>query len=212
MSDLLIVDDQKLCRLSLASLLEKTDDISIIGEAETGIEAVQWIRNYPIDIVLMDLDMPKMSGLEACKRILKIRPDTKILVLTASSDQVYPARLLRAGALGYLTKGGSDRNELINAIRTIKEGERYIPESVANRIVERRFVRDEINDLWDGLSDRELEVLSLLVIGKESKEISNELRLGISTVNCYRHRIIRQLKVKNTIELINLAIEYKIIE
>ncbi|MCP3679419.1 MAG: response regulator [Gammaproteobacteria bacterium] len=156
------------------------------------------------------LNLPEMSGLEATRRIILSSPHIKILVLTAHRDIIYPFRLLRAGALGYLTKD-SQPTVLIEAIQQVVSGENYLPSPLAKLLANRRF--DKESDFpFDGLSDRELDVMLMLIEGKGTVEISRELRLGVSTVNCYRHRILKQLNVKNVVDLVHLAQKYQLID
>ncbi|MCP3680139.1 MAG: response regulator [Gammaproteobacteria bacterium] len=210
MINVLIADDQLLVRNAISTVLSNSDNINITGEARTGGEVVKMARSKRIDVILMDLNLPEMSGLEATRRILSFSPSTKILVLTARRDDIYPLRLLRAGAVGYLTKG-NEQEELINAIRCVVAGEQYLPTKVAKRLALCRFAMDSSNP-FNTLSDRELEVMLMIVTGKQTNEIANELHLSPQTVNCYRHRLLKQLHVKNDVALTYLAARYNLID
>ncbi|MCP3680479.1 MAG: response regulator [Gammaproteobacteria bacterium] len=202
-TSVLLVDDHDLVREGLRQLFNHVPDIEIVGEANTGEQAVQFVRKTRVDVVLMDLNLPRMSGLEATRRILTARPGIKILALSAYEDEIRSARILHNGALGYITKEGSP-DELIKAIRQVATGKRYISERIAKRLAVSRFSANEPS-LFEQLSDREIEVMLMIVRGKGSAEIARELHLSPKTVNCYRYRLLKQLNVTNEVELTYLA-------
>lgn len=205
-----VVDDHDLVRAGIKRMLEDVSGIKVVGEAATGEDALNLVRELNPNVVLMDLKMPGIGGLEATRKLLRLDPDLKILVVTAYDDEVYPSRLLQAGAAGYLTKGASF-DEMLKAIRAVAAGQRYITPNIASQLALRNVV-EKNESLFDSLSERELQVMTMIIRGCKAQEVSEQLFLSPKTVNSYRYRIFEKLKVKNDVELTLLAIKHGLID
>ena len=210
MINVLLVDDHDLVRAGIKKILDDVSGIKVIGEAATGEEAVKIARKSHPNVVLMDVKMPGIGGFEATRKLVRIDPDIKVLVLTICDNDLYPARLLQAGAAGYITKGAS-MDEMVRAIRTIHAGQRYISAEIANRLAF-RHVTDQEKSPFELLSERELQVMMMITRGTNVSFIAESLCLSAKTVNSYRYRIFIKLKVKNDVELTLLAIRYGIVD
>ncbi|MDQ2994460.1 MAG: UvrY/SirA/GacA family response regulator transcription factor [Pseudomonadota bacterium] len=203
----LIVDDHPLVRSGIAHMLNNAQGIKVVGEAHSGEDAVKLARELRPDVVLMDLKMEGIGGLEATRKLLRIDPDIKVLVITVCDDDIFPSRLLQAGAAGYLTKGGSSETEMIQAIRAVHSGQRYISPAVAQQLAFKHLTDSDDSPI-ESLSERELQVMLMIVHGLRPQEISEKLCLSPKTVNSYRYRLFEKLKVKNDVELTLLAIRH----
>lgn len=208
---LLLVDDHALVREGIRSSLLQYASVTVLGEASNGREAIRKCRLLRPDIVLMDLNMPEMSGLEATQRIRASCPGTKVIVLTVHDSKEYVFQLLRTGAHGYVLKDTSPE-ELVRAINVVSRGEAFFSPRVS-RIVLEDFVKGPASAPRAGtaLSDREKEVLRLIADGNTSKEIAGKLDLSSRTVETYRVRVKRKLKARNTAELLKTAREQRVI-
>src|SRR5438105_4891148 len=185
-------------------MLENVTGIKVIGEVSNGEDAVRMVRETHPQVVLMDIKMPGGGGLEATRKLMRIDPDLKILVLTSSeNNDVLPALMLQAGAAGYITKGASGE-ELIRAIRAVFAGQRYISPDIAKKLA-LKHVGEGGESPFELLSERELQVTMLIIQGFRPQEISEKLFLSPKTVNSYRYRIFEKLKAKNDVELTLLA-------
>ncbi len=188
-------------------MLNNAQGIKVVGEAHSGEDAVKLARELRPDVVLMDLKMEGIGGLEATRKLLRIDPDIKVLVITVCDDDIFPSRLLQAGAAGYLTKGGSSETEMIQAIRAVHSGQRYISPAVAQQLAFKHLTDSDDSPI-ESLSERELQVMLMIVHGLRPQEISEKLCLSPKTVNSYRYRLFEKLKVKNDVELTLLAIRH----
>lgn len=205
-----MVDDHDLVRIGIKRLLQDISGIKVIGEASTGEDAIRIAKELIPDVVLMDVQMPGIGGLEATRKMIRHNPDIKILALTVCDDEPYPSRLLQAGAAGYITKG-CDAEEMIRAIRTIHSGQRYISSEIAQQLALKRFTKAEESPL-DILSERELQIMLMITSGQKVQEISDKLCLSPKTVNSYRYRIFEKLGINSDVELTLLAIRLGLIE
>lgn len=209
MIKVLIVDDHDLVRLGIRRLLSDDKAIEVIGEAETGEKALELARKTPPDVVLMDANMPGIGGLEACERMVRQFPDTKVIAVTVHGEEPYPSRFLKAGAHGYLTKGvGVD--EMVRAIKQVNTGARYITPEVAQKLALQNITNKE-NPL-ESLSKREMQVLLMITSGTTVQEISDKLFLSPKTVNTYRYRLFEKLNVQSDVELTHLAIRHSLLD
>ncbi len=206
----LLVDDQKLFLRGIGRLLEDHDDIAVAGYATTGEEALKLVRRERPDVVLMDVNMPGIGGLEATRRILANHPDTKVIILTVHADDPFPARLLEAGASGYLTKT-CEHEEIVTAIRKVHVGERYIGADIARQLALSMLPGGERSP-FDRLSQREMQVMLMVTQGHSIQEIADQLSLSPKTVSTYRYRIYEKLGVGNDVELTHLAMRYGMLE
>ncbi len=205
----LIADDHALVREGIAALLRLYDDIEIVGEASDGIEAIKRVSEVMPDVVLMDIGMPKLGGLEATVEIKKTCPDVKIIVLTQYNDREYVSRFLKAGISGYLLKKAVG-SELINAIRAVNRGEFYLFSSIASEVVDGYLGRDvktaAEDSPYDKLTNREKQVLKLLAEGLSHKEIASDLNISIKTVITHRTNISQKLNIRSRTALVKYAI------
>ncbi len=211
---ILIADDHALVRQGIAAFLNISDAYEIVGEAADGVEAIEAVRKYKPDIVLMDISMPKLGGLEATVEIKKIAPDVKILVLTQYEDTVYIRRFFKAGVSGYLLKKAVGV-ELITAIEAIRAGKVYIHPSIAAGLVDgyMGIQRGEcVDDTYDSLTDREKQVLKLIAEGYTQKEAADILNISAKTVVTHQTNISEKLDIHTRAGLIKFAIQKGIIK
>jgi len=206
----LLVDDHDLVRLGIKRLLQDVQGIKVVGEAASGEEAVIVARELVPDVVVMDINMPGVGGLEATRKMVRHNPDIKVLALTVYEDEPYPSRLLQAGAAGYITKG-CHHEEMVKAIRTIYTGQRYISPNIAQQIAIKRFSKGEQSPL-DILSERELQIMLMITQGQKVQDISKKLCLSPKTVNSYRYRIFEKLGIDSDVELTLLAMRLGMLE
>ena len=210
MINVVIVDDHDLVRTGIRHMLDSVSGIKVVGEASTGEEAMKVAKEKRPQVVLMDVKMPGIGGLEATRKLLRIDPEMKILIITVYNDDLFPSRLLQAGASGYLTKGAS-MDEMVQAIRAVNAGQRYISPEIAKQLAF-RHVSDTADSPFEILSERELQVLIMITHGQKAQEISERLHLSPKTVNSYRYRIFEKLNVKNDVELTLLAIKHGLMQ
>jgi DNA-binding NarL/FixJ family response regulator len=203
MINLLIADDHAVVRKGLRLLFKQYPDMNIVDEAIDGEDALYKLRANQVDIVLLDIDMPKMNGITAIRHIRKEIPRTKILILSMHPEKVYAISALKAGASGFVSKE-ADTETIINAIRKIHEGGIYISNELAQKLAFDENAHRP-SRLYKKLSTREIEVLKLLSAGKRNKEIAEELDINEKTVSTYKARLLKKLDVTNMVELINHA-------
>lgn len=210
MTKVLLVDDHDLVRTGIKRLLDDVNDIEVVGEATCGEEAIKMVSQHDLDVVLMDINMPGMGGLEATRKLQSLHPELKIIIVTMHEDDLFAQRLLKAGATGYLTKGAGV-DEIIHAIREVRQNRRYISPEIAQQLALAQFP-DHEGSPFDTLSERELQVMMLLMDGMKVNEISDKLCLSPKTVSTYRHRLYDKLNVSNDIELTRLAMMHGVIQ
>ena len=211
----LLADDHTLVRQGFRALLEPEADIAVGGEAETGRQAVQLARKLRPDVVLMDIAMPLLNGLEATRQIIKEMPSTKVLVLSSYSDDEYVHQLTEAGAAGYLLKEAAVA-DLVKGIREVAKGGAFFSPSISKRLMDRyreTVVKGKpLRKRTDLLSPREAEVLQLIAEGNANKNIAAELNLSIKTVERHRQRLMNRLGIHDIAGLTRYAISKGIIE
>ena len=206
----LVVDDHRLFRLGLLRMLADQTNITVVGEARNGEEAIVACRELAPSVVLMDIRMPGIGGIEATRRILRLRRDIKVIALTACEDQPFPAQMMRAGAVGYLTKGVSAQ-ETIDAIRKVFVGQKYCSSEVAQDLAFSVFDEDT-SCPFSELSGREMQITMMVVNCQRVQKISQDLHLSPKTVNSYRYRIFEKLRVNSDVELVLLAVRHGMID
>ena len=211
MINTLVVDDHDLVRYGLTRILADMPHINVVGEAASGEEAVKLTRELKPDVILMDVLMPGMGGLEATRRIHHFDPEIKVIAVTACDDDVYPSRLLNAGASGYLTKG-ADVEEMLKAIETVHTGKRYISPDIAQKLALKSFGKASNKLPFDQLSERELQISMMIMGCNRVNEIAESLCLSPKTVNTYRYRIFNKLGINSDVELVLMAVRYGLLD
>jgi DNA-binding NarL/FixJ family response regulator len=209
----LLADDHKLIRAGLVLVVQQQPDLSVIGEADDGRQAVQLVESLKPDVVVMDIGMPNLNGIEAARQITASRPDTAVVILSMHADEGYVLRALNAGARAYLLKD-SATTDLVQAIRAVVEGKSFFSPAVSKVLLQdymRKLRRSGAEDSYDLLSPREREVLQLVAEGKSNKEVANLLNLSTYTVETHRAKIMQKLNLKGVPELILYAVRKGII-
>lgn len=206
----LIVDDHRLVRIGLTRMLTEVRGIVIVGEAESGEHAIGLVRETKPNVILMDLRMPGIGGLEATRRLQRIDVGIRVLIVTACDTDPYPAQAMKAGAAGYITKGATAA-DLEHAIRRVFLGQRHMSDDVAQQVALRSF--DTVSECpFDQLSNREMQITLMVVGCRKVQQISRDLHLSPKTVNSYRYRIFEKLNVTSDVELALLAVRHGVIE
>ncbi|MET0327292.1 MAG: response regulator [Luteimonas sp.] len=200
-----MVDDHALVRTGMRMILANESDIEVVGEAETGEAALPLIRRLKPDIVLCDLHLPGVSGLEVTERVVRGQPETRVIVVSILEDGPMPRRMIEAGASGYVGKGG-DAAELVRAVRDVARGRRYLASNIAQNLALSGIGANETP--FDALSPRELEVAMLLMQGLRQEDIARRLSLSAKTVNTHKSRLFEKLQIQDTIALARLASQY----
>lgn len=206
----MLVDDHDLVRTGIKRLLQDHPDIKIVGEATSGEQALELVTENDPDVVLMDINMPGIGGLEATRKLLQRKPKLKIIVVTMHEDELFAQRLLKAGAMGYLTKGAKV-DEILQALQAVMANQRYLCPSIAQQIALSQMAEEESSP-FDSLSERELQVLLMMMDGQSISVISEKLCLSPKTVSTYRTRLYAKLGVQNDIELARLALQFGVVE
>jgi two-component system response regulator NreC len=210
----LVVDDHTIVRDGICALLALAGDIEVVGEAADGRESLDMVRELRPDVVLMDVAMPKLSGLEATRRISKDYPETRVLALTQFDDREYVFPLIEAGAIGFLTKGAAS-SELTSAIRCVYRGESFLSPSVAKLMIEGYKLaansRDRV-DPYDQLTNREKDVLKLVAEGYTTQEVADMLVISPKTVEGHKTSLMAKLDIHSRIDLVKYAVRRGIID
>jgi RNA polymerase sigma factor (sigma-70 family) len=204
-----LADDHPVVRAGLRLIIEAQPDLKVVGEVDNGWDAVQQADKQCADIVIMDIAMPQLNGVEATKQIRALCPTTEVIILSMHASAKHIFRALKAGAKGYLLKGSAS-NEVVEAIRTVKVGQRYLSQKISEEVRSElsRHSLDRIEDPLDRLSSREREVLQLVVEGKSSPEIAVQLHLSVKTVETYRYRVMQKLNLTDLPSLVKFAIQH----
>ncbi|HAB46489.1 MAG TPA: two-component system response regulator UvrY [Gammaproteobacteria bacterium] len=210
MIKVLIVDNHQMVRFGTRRLLEDESGLQIVGEASSGEEAIEAVDALNPQVVLMDVQMPGIGGLEATRRCLRIAPDVKVIALSMHDGEPFPSKLFEAGAKGYVSKR-SDPEELILAIRKVMAGQRYISTDIAQNLALRPFAEVQQSP-FEQLSGREMQIALMVIRGMGAAEMGKKLILSPKTVNSYRYRIFEKLDIKNDVELTKLAIQHGLLE
>lgn len=204
-----LIDDHALVRTGLKMILAGETDIEVVGDADTGEEALPQIRRLKPDVVLCDLHLPGLSGLEITERITRSGMATRVVIVSVLEDGPLPKRLLEAGASGYIGKAG-DARELLRAVRDVARGKRYLGTNVAQNLALSNMGRD--GSPFDSLSPRELEVAMLLVQGLRQEDIAKRLSLSAKTVNTHKSRLFGKVGINDSIALARLAAQYGLLD
>ena len=207
----LVVDDHDLVRTGISRMLADIDGLQVIGQAESGEAAIKKSRELKPDVVLMDVKMPGIGGLEATRKLLRSHPDIKVIAVTVCEEDPFPTRLLQAGAAGYLTKGAA-LDEMVQAIRMVFAGQRYISPQIAQQLALKSF-QPKVNGYpFDLLSEREIQIALMIANCQKVQAISDKLCLSPKTVNTYRYRIYEKLAITSDVELALLAVRHGMVD
>jgi DNA-binding NarL/FixJ family response regulator len=204
MTTILLADDHTIVRQGLKLILSSQSDLSVVGEASNGREVVELAQKLKPDVVLLDVAMPELNGIEATKQMMHANSRLRILVLSMHKEAVYVREILKAGARGYLLKDVID-TELLNAVRSVARGDGYISPAVSGALL--NDYRQNVTDPVDLLTNREREVLRLIAEGKTNKEVANKLNLSVYTVDSHRGKIMEKLNLHSTGELVRFALK-----
>jgi DNA-binding NarL/FixJ family response regulator len=213
----LLVDDHKIIRDGIKSLLEGVENIKIVGEASNGVEAIEFFKKQPADVVIMDIRMPEMSGIETTQYLTQNYPNVKVLALTMHDEEAFIYKMLNAGASGYLLKNVG-KEEFVTAIQKVYKGDNYFSLDLATKMITNMVLTkssDTSNEVIENeelqLTKREIEVIKLIAEGLTSQEIADKLFISPRTVDTHRRNLLQKLNVKNTAELIKFAIKHHIV-
>jgi DNA-binding NarL/FixJ family response regulator len=206
---ILLADDHALVRHGFRMILAAQPDMEIAGEAGNGREAVELAQKLKPDVVVMDVTMPELNGIEATRRLIELSPRSRVLALSMHKDNVYVREILRAGARGYLLKDSADA-DLIAAVRAVAKGEGYLSPGVSDAVLS--DYRRHVTDPLDLLTSREREVLQMIAEGKTNKEIATTLTLSVYTVEAHRGRLMEKLNLHSTGELVRFAVRSGLID
>ena len=207
---ILIADDHPVVLKGLKDIIAETSDMTVADEASAGMEVIDKVRKNDYDVVLLDISMPHIDGLEALKQIKGERPKLPVLILSIYPEGKYAVRALRAGASGYLTKESAP-DELIAAIRKVYLGRKYVSSSLAEKLAFALETETE-KPIHETLSDREYQVMCMIASGKTIKEIAKQLFLSSKTISTYRTRTLEKMKMRTNTELIHYAIKHGLVE
>lgn len=206
----LVVDDHEIVREGLKHIMSGHDDIAVAGEASEGAQALRKVSQDEYDLVMLDISLPDMNGLDVLGYIKKQKPTLPVLILSIHPEEKYAVRALRAGASGYLTKE-SARHELVQAIREVTSGGKYVSSSLAQRLVKELEVEYQ-KPLHESLSDREYQVLCGIASGKTVNKIATEMFLSPSTISTYRSRVLKKLGLETNADLTRYALENDLLD
>ena len=208
--NILLVDDHELVRRGISRIIDDVRGMKVIGEADSGENAVKWCRNNYPDVILMDINMPGIGGLDAMHRILRLNEDIKIIMLTMHTENPFPSKVMQAGAAGYLSKAAAP-DEVLAAIRAVNAGQRYLAPEIAQQMALSQ-ISPISDDPFSVLSERELQIMMMITKGQRVVDISEQLSLSPKTINSYRYRLFDKLGVNGDVELTHLAIRYGMLD
>ncbi len=210
---ILIADDHGIVRKGLRLQLEQHEEFQVVGEASDGREAVRLAEELSPDVIIMDIAMPNLNGIQATTQLVKKNPNLGVIILSMHSDESYLTRTLSAGAKGYLLKDSADQ-DLYRAVQSVSEGKPFFSPTIAKTLLEdymRQLQQRGLQDSYDLLTDREKEILQLLAEGKSNKEVASQLNLSPSTVETHRTRIMQKLDLHSSADIVLYAVRKKII-
>jgi DNA-binding NarL/FixJ family response regulator len=208
---IIVADDNRLLRELLVNNLVDSKDIEVVAEVNDGMEAVARSKDLKPDIVIMDIDMPILDGVEATVKILKDFPDVRVIALSGYSNRKYIKKMLEAGAAGYLNKN-CEYDELIQAIHTVHSGNKYLSEEITDIVIKDYLGKEEsLPEIDTELTEREIEILKLIVDGIPVSSIAGRLFVSVKTINTHRQNILEKLNLKSTADLVKYALRKGII-
>jgi two-component system invasion response regulator UvrY len=209
--NVLLVDDHELVRTGIKRIIDDVRGFKVVGEAASGEEAFQFCRTEEPDVVLMDMNMPGIGGIEATKKIIRYCPDVKIIILTVHTEDPFPSKVMQIGAHGFLSKM-SGPDEMLQAIRVVNVGQRFIAPDIAQQIALNQFNGMKEDKPFESLSERELQIMLMITKGEKVQDIADQLSLSSKTVNSYRYRMFEKLNICNDVELTHMAIRHGMLD
>ncbi|WIO73079.1 response regulator [Porticoccaceae bacterium LTM1] len=211
MTRIVLIDDHDLVRAGIRRLLGDVCGTNVVAEGASGEEAIELVREHQPDVVFMDIRMPGMGGLEATSRILTMRPETIVIGLSAFNDDLYPSKLLRVGAKGYITKS-ADAEEVKTALKMVLSGQRYVSPDIAQQMAVGRLSGPVDESPLTQLSERELQICQMITSGHRANEVAAILMISPKTINTHKYRIYEKLGVTNDVELTLAAVKYGLVD
>jgi DNA-binding NarL/FixJ family response regulator len=205
MIKLILADDHKLFREGVRSILENVDEIKIVDEVDDGRALISSLRTNQADLIVLDISMPGLSGIEACRMIHKEYPCIKVLILSMHSEESFVRSAIEAGASGYLPKE-IDHNELVEAIQTLYNGGNYFSKDISSKLISSYLTKDKQH-----LTPREKEIIVLVCDGLSNKEIADKLSISVRTVDCHKNNILQKLGLKSSIDLVKYALKNELV-
>ena len=209
MVKILLVDDHELVRSGIRLILEGISSFSVVAELKSGEEAIRYCCNDSPDIVLMDVNMPGIGGLEATKQIARMSENIRVICISMHTENPIPAKVMQMGAYGFITKN-AEPDEMVRAVHKVVAGQKYIAPEIAQQIAIGKLDLGDSNP-FDQLSDRELEITLMLVTGRRVPDIADSLNISPKTINTYRYRMFEKLEINSDVEFTHLALRYKLI-
>lgn len=209
MIKVMVVDDHDLVRTGISRMLSDIEGIRVVAQADSGEEAVRLAKEKEPDVVLMDVKMPGMGGMEATRKMVRANDAIRVIAVTVCEEEPFPSRLLRAGAVGYITKG-ADVEEMVRAIRVVHVGQRYISPHIAQAMALKPYKPEATP--FELLSERELQIMIMIVNCHKVQDISDKLCLSPKTVNTYRYRIFDKLGIASDVEMTLVALRHGMLE
>lgn len=206
MINVFLVDDHELVRAGIRRILEDIKGIKVVGEACCGEDAVKWCRSNSVDVVLMDMNMPGIGGLEATRKIARSTADIKVIMLTVHTENPLPAKVMQAEPRAISVWAAPQ--EVVSAIRSVYSGQRYIASDIAQQMALSQIEPEKTETPFASLSERELQIMLMITKGQKVNEISEQLNLSPKTVNSYRYRMFSKLNIHGDVELTHLAIRH----
>lgn len=210
MINVLVVDDHELVRTGICRMLEDLSDIHVIADAASGEEAIHIAREHAPDVVLLDVNMPNIGGVEATKRLIQLDKSIRVIAVSSLTEEPYPSMLLKAGASGYLTKG-APVDDMHKAIKKVYDGGRFFSAEVAEQLAA-SILAENPDSPFDLLSDREKQVAMMVVNCQSPQEIADQLFVSVKTINTYRYRIFEKLNIDSDVKLTHLAMRHGLIK
>jgi len=208
---ILIADDHAIVRAGLRQFIAGEHDMEVAGEAQTGAQVIEMVRNGTWDVVLLDISMPDQNGIDTLKRLQQLKPDLPVLILSGFSEKQYAVNMIRAGASGYLNKESAP-SELVNAVRAVKQGRKYVSAALAQILAADLRTGHDERPLHAALSEREFQIFCKLAAGISVSQIGKNLNLSVKTISTYRSRVLEKMHMKNNADLTNYAIRNRLIE
>ena len=205
-----IADDHAVVRRGLAQIMADQDDLKVAGEADNGEDTLKAIRSDGVDVLVLDIAMPGLSGLDVLNQLQELRPGLPVLILSIYPEKQYAIRAFKAGAAGYLTKESAP-DELVSAVRAVATGKRYVSQSLAELIADELMGEKEPQS-HQALSDREFQVLRLIASGRSTGQIADQLNLSAKTISTYRARVLDKLNLDTTADIIRYALEHDLVD